>query len=493
MNGNSFMELIMKKVFALLILAISTSYGQSLTLEDAIDYALKNNVKIKQYEAKLTQKEYQNLEALGNFLPQINLNASYTHLNDPIIIDLDPIRQTMIQLQSKNQVEFANIYNLLQGNPQLTNEQRNFLFNQYSTQLNSLIPPFTEELKKQDYKTATLIGVQPIFTGGKLLAAKRFSDLDEKAAEVELKQIKDEVIKEVTKKYLAVVLMNDVIKIRSDVVESVKKHRDRADKMLMQGLISNHNLLRAEVALADAEKNLFEDKNKLELAYLALKNEMGMDLNETIVIDDSLIFRDFADSLDYLLTLAKNNNSILQLIELKKQQAEQKYNVERSSFLPTLAAFGKYELYPEYLSTLEPRWAVGLSLNINLFNGLRDYAKLQTADYLIEEVNAFQKNVENKISLLINKSFKDVINAKEKYLRNKTTVALAVENLRLNEKRFETGLGTSLEVVDANLAFEKALLDSESSLFEYYSNLTELYSAAGNPKNVLTILKNKEK
>ncbi|MEP0860042.1 MAG: TolC family protein [Ignavibacterium sp.] len=482
----------MKKVFVLLMLAISTIHSQSLTLEDAIDYALKHNVQIKQYEAKLTQKEYQNLEALGNFLPQINLNASYTHLNDPIVIDLDPIRQAMIQLQSKNQVEFANIYNLLQGNPQLTNEQRNFLFNQYSTQLNSLIPPFTKELKKQDYKTATLVGIQPIFTGGKLLAAKRFTSLDEKAAEVELKQIKDEVTKEVTKKYLAVVLMNDVIKIRSDVVESVKKHRDRADKMLKQGLISNHNLLRAEVALADAEKNLFEDKNKLELAYLALKNEMGMDLNETIVIDDSIIFRDFADSLDYLLNLAKNNNSILQLIELKKQQAEQKYNVERSSFLPTLAAFGKYELYPEYLSTLEPRWAVGLSLNINLFNGMRDYAKLQVADYLIEEVNALQKNVENKISLLINKSFKDVMNAREKYFRNKTTVALAVENLRLNEKRFETGLGTSLEVVDANLAFEKALLDSESSLFEYYSNLTQLYSVAGNPMNVLTILKNKE-
>lgn len=492
MNCNSFMEFNMKKVFVLLILAISTIYSQSLTLEDAIDYAIKHNEQIKQYEAKLTQKEYQNLEALGNFLPQINLNASYTHLNDPIAIDLDPIRQAMIQLQSKNQVEFANIYNLLQGNPQLTNEQRNFLFNQYSSQLNSLIPPFTKELKKQDYKTATLVGIQPIFTGGKLLAAKRFSSLDEKAAEVELKQIKDEVTKEVTKKYLAVVLMNDVIKIRSDVVESVKKHRDRADKMLKQGLISNHNLLRAEVALADAEKNLFEDKNKLELAYLALKNEMGMDLNETIVIVDSLFFRDFADSLDYLLNLAKNHNSILQLIELKKQQAEQKYNVERSSFLPTLAAFGKYELYPEYLSTIEPRWAVGLSLNINLFNGMRDYAKLQAADYLIDEVSALQKNVESKISLLINKSFKDVINSREKYFRNKTTVALAVENLRLNEKRFETGLGTSLEVVDANLAFEKALLDSESSLFEYYSNLTELYSAAGNPRNVLTILKNKE-
>lgn len=429
----------MKKIIANMILALSTIYSQTLTVEDAIDYALKHNQQIKQYQAKLIQKEYQNLEALGNFLPQINLSSSFTHLNDPIAINLDPIRQAIIQLQSKNQVEFANIYNLLQGNPQLTNEQRDYLFNQYSTQLNSLIPPFIKELKKQDYKTATLVGVQPIFTGGILIAAKRFSSLDERAAELELKQIRDEVTKEVTKKYLTIVFMNDVIKIRSDIVESVKKHRDRSDKMLKQGLISNHNLLRAEVALADAEKNLLKDKNKLEPAYLALKNEIGMDLNKTITVEDSLVFHEFTDSLSNLLSLV-NNNKILQLIELKKQRAKQKFNVERSSFLPTLAAFGKYEFYPKYLSALEPRWAIGVTINVNLFNGFRDYAKLQTVDYLIDEVNALQKNVENKVSLLINKNFKDVINSKEKYFRNKAAIALANENLRLNEKRFETGL-----------------------------------------------------
>jgi len=486
------MESFMKKSITLLILINTLAFSQSIQLEDAIDYALKNNPQIKQYEAKLSQKEFQNLEALGNFLPQINFNYSYTHLNDPIGIDLDPIRQAMIQLQAKNQVEYTNIYNLLQGNPQLTDAQRGILFNQYSSQLNSLIPPFTKELKKQDYKTATLTGIQPIFTGGKLLAAKKYASLDETSAQKELKQIKDEVTKEVIKKYLAVVLLNDVIKIREQVVESVKKHRDRADKMMKQGIISNHNLLRAEVALADAEKNLFEEKNKLELAYLALKNEMGMDLNKQITVDDSLLFNEFNDSIESLINEAKNENNILQLIELKKQQAEQKYNVERSSFLPTIAAFGKYELYPEYLSALEPRWAVGLTMNINLFNGLRDYAKLQAADYLIEEVNSLQKNLEDKISLLVNKNYKDILNAKEKFVRNNSTIRLAAENLRLNEKRFETGLGTSLEVVDANLAYEKALIDSKSYLFDYYSNLTDLYTTVGNPQKVISILKNKE-
>lgn len=492
MNRYSFMEPPMKKFVTLLILINTLAFGQSIQLEDALDYAWKNNSKMKQYEAKLNQKEYQNLEALGKFLPQINFNYSYTHLNDPIGIDLDPIRQAMIQLQAKNQVEYANIYNLLQGNPQLSDMQRSILFDQYSNQLNSLIPPFTKELKKQDYKTATITGLQPIFTGGKLLAAKKYASLDEASAQKELKQIKDEVTKEVIKKYLAVVLLNDVIKIREQVVESVKKHRDRADKMMKQGVISNHNLLRAEVALADAEKNLFEERNKLELAYLALKNEMGMDLNEQITIDDSLLFNEFNDSIESLLNEAKNENTILQLIELKKQQAEQKYKVERSSFLPTIAAFGKYELYPEYLSAIEPRWAVGLTMNLNLFNGLRDYAKLQAADYLIEEVNSLQKNLEDKISLLVNKNYKDILNAGEKYIRNNSTISLATENLRLNEKRFETGLGTSLEVIDANLAYQKALIDSKSYLFDYYSNQIELYTTVGNPQKLISILKNKE-
>lgn len=482
----------MKKFVTILILINTLTFGQSIQLEDAIDYALKKNQLIKQYELRLTQKEYQNLEALGNFLPQINFNYSYTHLNDPIGIDLDPIRQAMIQLQAKNQVEYANIYNLLQGNPQLSDIQRSILLEQYSNQLNSLIPPFTKELKKQDYKTATITGLQLIFTGGKLLAAKKYASLDEASAQKELKQIKDEVTKEVIKKYLTVVLLNDVIKIREQVVESVKKHRDRADKMMKQGIISNHNLLRAEVALADAEKNLFEERNKLELAYLALKNDMGMDLNEQITIDDSLSFNEFNDSIESLINQAKNDNIILQLIELKKQQVEQKYKVERSSFLPTIAAFGKYELYPEYLSALEPRWAVGLTMNLNLFNGLRDYAKLQAANYLIDEVNSLQKNFQDKISLLVNKYYKDILNAEEKFIRNNSTISLATENLRLNEKRFETGLGTSLEVVDANLAYEKALIDSKSYLFDYYSNLTDLYTTVGNPQKVISILKNKE-
>jgi outer membrane protein TolC len=483
----------MKKLtfIAALVLLSSNVFAEVITLQQAVDYALKNNNKIKQYNSKLEEKKYSEYEAYGNYLPKFDLVSSYTHLDNPLMIDLNPIRDAMITMQSANQVEFANIYNIMKGNPALSDAQRNILKTQFNQQLNQLLPPFEETLKQQDYKTATIIGVQPIFMGGKIIAGSKFAAADKHLSEIELKQIKDEVTKEVTKKYLTVLLISDIIKVRKDVIELVTKHRNRAMKLMKEGLIANFNVLRAEVALAEAQKNLSEDENNLDLALLSLKNEMGMDLNQDISVEGELTFNEFSENLSELLTMAKENNVILQQIEQRKLQAEQKHNADRAAFLPTLAAFGKYELYPDYLSALEPKWALGLSLNFNVFNGLKDYSKYQSSAALIQEVNYLQKDVEGKIELLVNKNYKDVMNSKDRYFKNQKNISLAAENLRLNEKRFESSLGTSLEVIDANVSYEKTLIDSKKYLYDYYCSLTDLFNTIGKTNDIVQIINNK--
>ncbi|MGB9701380.1 MAG: TolC family protein [Candidatus Kapaibacteriota bacterium] len=483
----------MKKLtlITLLVLLSSNVFAEVITLQQAVDYALKNNNKIKQYNSKLEEKKYSEYEAYGNYLPKFDLVSSYTHLDNPLMIDLNPIRDAMITMQSANQVEFANIYNIMKGNPALSDAQRSILQTQFNQQLNQLLPPFEETLKQQDYKTATIVGVQPIFMGGKIIAGSKFASADKHLSEVELKQIKDEVTREVTKKYLTVLLISDIIKVRKDVIELVTKHLERATKLMKEGLIANFNVLRAEVALAEAEKNLSEDENNLDLALLSLKNEMGMDLNQDISVEGELTFNEFSENLSELLTIAKENNVILQQIEQRKLQAEQKHIADRAAFLPTLAAFGKYELYPNYLSALEPKWAVGLSLNFNVFNGLKDYSKYQSSAALIQEVNYLQKDVEGKIELLVNKNYKDVMNSKDRYFKNQKNISLAAENLRLNEKRFESSLGTSLEVIDANVSYEKTLIDSKKYLYDYYCSLTDLFNTIGKTNDVVQIINNK--
>lgn len=461
-------------------------FAQKVTMEQAVATALERNQKIKQYNERIEQKKFQEMESWGNFLPQINFVGSYNHLNKKIDIDLEPIRQAMIQLQTGNQVTFATLQN-----PALTAQQKAAIAAQAKAGLEAALPPFVEGVKERDYKMGSFVGVQPLFLGGKLWAAKNAAKDEKIAAEIELKKTKDEIIQETVNNYLSVVMVSDIIKTRKDVLAGIVRHRERAEKLLREGLIANYNLMRAKVAESEAERNLDDDMNKLSVAYLALKNSMGL-TDEEITVDDSLVYKKVTDSLSNYIAKAMNGNAVLKLIAIKKDAVEQKYVADRSNFLPQIAAFGKYEVYPQYLSILEPRWVIGLNLNFNLFNGFKDYAKIQSTIHMEDELKFMEADVKSKIGLLVNKTYKDILNASNKYNKLETSISLAEENLRLNEKRFETGLGTSLEVIDARLSYEKIQVDRKVALYEYYKSINELLQATGEPENILSIWNKKE-
>jgi outer membrane protein TolC len=477
---------------AMVALMPSVVCSQTLTLDQAVDMALKNNEKVLQYREKLNQAQYSDREAWGNFLPSVKLQASYNHLNDPLIIDLNPIRQAMITLQANNQVEFANVYSLLQGQGQLTAEQRAALYNQYSTGLNALIPQFKETLKKQDYNMATLVGVQPIFMGGKLIAAKKAAAAEKHFSESELIKVKNEIIQETINNYLAVVLLSQVVCTRQDVFDGMQKHRANARRLSEEGLIARYDLLRAEVAVADADRNLFDDNNRLEMAKIALCHSAGLPDDSPIEIVDSLRYYPVSDTLDFFIKQAKISQPILQMISSKKQEASQKVAVERSEFLPQLVGFGKYELNDKDLSALEPKWVVGVQLNISIFNGFRDYHRLRSAIALRHEVEYLEAGTKRQIDLWLNKSYRDMRNAETRYAKLEASINLADESVRLNEKRFSSGLGTSLEVIDARLSLEKNKIERLTSLYDYYKSLADLLTAAGCPQDLLATWDKKE-
>ena len=219
-------------LFSVLILIITISVSaQELTIKDALNIALNNNEKIKQYKEKLEQKEYEVLTAWGNFLPSVSLDGSYTHLNEQLEIDLSPIRSAMIQMQSGTQVELANIYNVLATGTQLTSVQKGSLLNKYLGDLNNLLPEFKQTLKKQDYYQAAFVGVQPLFLGGKLWAAKTFAESEREAAKIELQKIENEVTSEVFINCFNYMLVTQVVETRKNVLDGMKRHENYLTKV----------------------------------------------------------------------------------------------------------------------------------------------------------------------------------------------------------------------------------------------------------------------
>lgn len=471
----------------ILILIPFVLKAQELSLEDAINIALEKNEQVQQYKARLESKEFENLASWGNFLPSINLEGSYTHLNDNLQIDLNPIRSAMIQLQASNQTELSNIYNSMAGNAPLTDEQRTSIFGQSVNALENAIPSFVETLKNQDYRSAAFVGVQPLFMGGKLIAAKKYSSSEEEAAKQELEKVKNEIIKEVIKSYTQNLLQRKIVVTRKNVLDGMKHHRDSANKLYEQGIIANYHLLRAEVAVAEAERNLQKDENNLELANMAFNSLIGLPLESNAIFIDSLKYVELPDSLLDLLEKASETQPILKLIEQKKIASAQNYNIIRSNLLPQIAAFGKYELYTDELSALEPNWAVGIQAKINIFNGFKDYLKLQSANAIENEVDFIMKGTEKKISLWINKAYRDVHNNANEYTKLNSSLNLAEENYNQNSKRFLSGLGTSLEVIDSRLSLEKVEIELTVTLYNYYASLADLQNAKGRSIDFLNI------
>lgn len=455
--------------------------AQRISLPEAVNIALKNNERIHQYEERLKQKKYDNNEAWGNFLPSISFNGSYNHMNAPLEMDLSPVREAIIGTTLGGmQILGANATQLTYANA--------------AFQKSLPADEFIVQLKKEDFKEGYFLGVQPLFLGGKLLAAKNYAASELQSAEIELKKTKDEVTQETIADYLAVVLLNDVVKTRENVLAGMQKHQSDAKRLLDAGLIATHQELRAEVAVAEAERNLFDDQNKRTLALIALKNTLGLPELEPVEVTDSLTFVNIPDSLNVFLLQAKQSNPILQIITQKKDAAAQKYNAERAEFLPQVAAFGKYEIFPQDLMVgLEPHWVVGVQVSINLFNGFKKYSRLESASHLEREVEFLEADAQKKIDLLVNKNYADMTNSRNRYFKLQTNRALAAENLRLMDKRFQTGLSTSLDVIDAQLIYEKDEVESKNSLFDYYRSMTELFVSIGQPEKVLEIWKSKEK
>jgi len=84
-----------------------------------------------------------------------------------------------------------------------------------------------------------------------------------------------------------------------------------------------------------------------------------------------------------------------------------------------------------------------------------------------------------------------MINKRERYLKMKPTVDLALKNLKINEKRFREGLGKSIDVIDARLLYEGAELERLKSLYDYYIALSDFYLATGNPQKMIDLLSSK--
>ena len=453
-----------------------------LNLSAAIDSALNNNVKIQQYNQVVLQKQYLSKAASGNFFPSIDLMGGYTYFSQNPEVNMSQVKGSIDEMFGQYGVAITQDLDL-------SPESQQQIYDGIMGGLGKL-PAYNVIIDQQNYPSLNFTALQPIFLGGKILAGKRFAEAELEYASADLQQIRNEIIKETIQRYFGVVLLNEVIITRKQVLAGMQKHETQAKKAIEVGIIPSYELLRAQVAVAEAQRELADDINKLEIAKMALKTSLGFSQETKVIATDRLTFKMASINLNNLQLAAKQEQPIFGMIAQQKLMVDQQHALDISEFLPQVAAWGEYGFFREEYPIIMPPAMVGVQARLNIFHGLAKVNKLKSTKYLTEEILRAEEYAHQQVSLWVASSYREVLNSEEKYIKMKPTVELAIKNMEINEKRFQEGLSRSIDVIDSRLLYEGVVLERLNSLYEYYIALAELYLATGNPEKVVEMLNN---
>ncbi len=326
-----------------------------------------------------------------------------------------------------------------------------------------------------------------MFAGGRILAANRAAQAAVTAAEQERRGAGNGITTELVDRYFKRRLAAEVLEVRRQAFETFSKHLDDARRLKAAGQIARTDELRAEVARAEADRELKKAARDVNLASIALKSTLGGEV-DAIPTTPLVLITGLEPRATFSAAADSGNPTIGKLAALR-EQAHQGVSAARGELFPSVSVFGTGELIQQGLnSTADPKWAVGVGARWELFDGLGRLNRLHAARHQEEAVGFETDHARDEVATLVQQRYDEYESALEQYQSLETTVALAEESLRAERKAYEAAVGTSLDVVDAQLSLSNAQVDRLHALYDLDLALARLLEASGQSDRFLAYL-----
>lgn len=376
------------------------------------------------------------------YMPSIDLHGSYTHLSEPINLD------------------FSEPLNAVGG------------------ALPIPLPPISKEegtvnLSEQDIFLANISILWPIFAGGKTLY---LSDMAE--AQIEAEKAKQELMRQkafiqLVKYYYGAEMGRVYYETRVEVEEVFKIHFEHAQKLQAEGQIAKVELLNAQVKYDQATTETVKAHHKYTIARSALRmllKEQDVNITSPLFINENIKDK------DHYVASAVENYPALHLLDAKRKQTESVVGMERGNYMPTVVAYGNYNLYRDdsIISNSAPDWFAGVAVNINLLSATGRSEKYEAAKIVDQQLVLLQQQAKQDLSILVEKTYNEVILYLDEYKAIDSSLAMAEENVKLRRIAYNSGLSTSLELNDAELFLAAKKTERLKVAYDYVQKLSYL-------------------
>lgn len=429
---------------------ISQTDVKVLTFEQALTQMNSSNLALKSADAEKQANEYKRKTTRGLYLPKISFSASYMKFDQDVGVDISGISDA-----------YREVVNIPADK----------------------MLPSNLVLQQEEFATANINFVWPIFNGGKIRAVNRAMDANINEAQYKIIQKRYELNTELVERYYGYRLAKKAVELYQNVYDAMLLHQRNAQKLQESGMISKAQLLYANISVSQAETDLQSAINKANTVSNALKNTLA-DSSDIETVSELFLIRNL-ENVEYFQQSARENNPLLLQVESKKVLAKQNYNIKKADYFPAIALVGNKELAQYQLTHLMPEWFIGVNFRWTLFNGAARTYKVKSAKATIDRVDYIESKAIADISTYITKLYNELQSYIEQLETMKTTYNFAKEYLRVQEKAFAEGFATSKDLVDAEITLNKVKVGRLKIMNDYVSTLAKLLEFSGQSEKFL--------
>ena len=418
--------------------ATAHAAGTSLSLADALQLALANNLTYQASAQDVNAAQARVIQAGAGRVPSLSADYSFVHTQN------------------------AAFFNFQVPGPGGKLLNKHIFFS--STYLNNV--------------DATL--KYALFSGGAIQAGIGQAAAGLSAAQSNYAAQRATVIRDVTSAYFQLMEAQRGTTIADQTVSVATANLKTANDGLSAGTLAKADVLRQEVALANAQVRAIQAGASASLANAALANLLNINLDSQIQPTEELAAATPSYALGDLLADATSHRNELGAARAAVDIADAAVRGARAGSLPAITLqVSDASSKPNFENVPQPQLSETLAVTWKLIDGGLTHGKVAEASAEVAKAKINLKQLSNAVDLEVRQAYFNYAAAQAQVGATKSAQDAADESLRVSQIRFKSGVGTSLELADALLADATARTDYVNAQANLRIALTELQRAAG--------------
>ncbi|HUV31242.1 MAG TPA: TolC family protein [Acidobacteriota bacterium] len=310
---------------------------------------------------------------------------------------------------------------------------------------------------------ASLTLQQSIWQGGKVFTALRIARLYGSYTRAQAEQTRADVKYQAEVLFYGAILQGSVLAVLQKSFEAASRNLEVVEKFYSQGLVSEFELLRARVEKSNLMPRILQLESEVRLSDKRLKSFLGIDLNEEVVLmeepDDTSLAALLPMTL--LVDTALGRRPEMRQLDYLTDISKKAISIARADYLPSLAAVSQYDWQSQsdkltLRENISRSWTAGLVLSVPLFRGGRVGGAVAQAKADYNQTRLASAQMRDDIRLEVEEAYDRIRQAKKALDIQGETIAQAEEGLKIANLRYESGVGTQLEVLSAQAALTEA-------------------------------------